>query len=119
MHLRALNIEKNKKHDILKIRNRRGTYMALSVNTANTIGWVGAIFSTICAIPQVFQAVMSQSAEDVSIIMYFLFIIAGIFWVTYGIGLSSFQVIFSSSMQIITGSFIIGFKLKNRWNQED
>lgn len=83
----------------------------LSPDTIAATGWVAAILSMISVIPQVLQAAISRSVEDVSVAMYFLLIATNIFWLTYGIGLNSWQLVTSVTIQLISGIIVAGYKL--------
>ena len=85
---------------------------SLSPNTIAATGWVAAIFSMVSVIPQVLQAFISQSVDDVSLAMYFLLIATNVFWLIYGIGLGSWQLVMSIAIQLISGIIVVGFKIK-------
>jgi len=76
----------------------------------SALGWVASLLSILLFIPQMMQAFVTKSTEDISTLTILAISVADIFWVIYGIGVNSWQLIMSAILQGIIGFVIIGYK---------
>ena len=74
-------------------------------------GWAGTVLSSIELIPQMIQTFVLFSAVGISTLTISMFFFASIAWLIYGIGISSWQIIISSILQLAVASVIVWFKL--------
>ena len=79
----------------------------------NTIGSVAAILTTICWLPQTIKIFKSQDAQSISLSSQLTFGAGVIFWLIYGILLSSKPIIFSNAATLSQVTLIIYLKLKH------
>ena len=78
----------------------------------NTIGSVAAILTTICWLPQTIKIFKSQDAQSISLSSQLTFGAGVIFWLIYGILLSSKPIIFANAATLSQVTLIIYLKLK-------
>ncbi len=79
----------------------------------NTIGSVAAILTTICWLPQTIKIFKSQDAQSISLSSQLTFGAGVIFWLIYGILLSSKPIIFANAATLSQVTLIIYLKLKH------
>lgn len=80
------------------------------IQEINTIGWVGTFFSIIDLLPQVVEAFIVGNVDGVSTITIFAFFFGNFFWITYGVGIDSAQVLVSSVIQLAAACILLWFK---------
>ncbi len=93
-------------------------------NSIDILGFCAGIFTTIAFLPQVLKTWNSKSAEDVSLIMFILFILGVLLWCIYGFEIHSTPVIIANVITFILAAIILVLKLifENSYkdkNQED
>ena len=76
------------------------------------IGYLGGLFIMISFIPQVVQSAKTKSVNDLSIGLIVATIIGTIFWIIYGILISSFPVIIMNSIFEILVIYQLYLKIK-------
>ncbi len=76
------------------------------------IGLIGAILTTIGFLPQMIKVIQTKQTRDISLGMYIIMIIGAVFWLTYGIILSSIPIIFANSISLVFVSIILIMKIK-------
>ena len=79
----------------------------------NTIGSVAAILTTICWLPQTIKIFKYQDAQSISLSSQLTFGAGVIFWLIYGILLSSKPIIFANAATLSQVTLIIYLKLKH------
>lgn len=79
----------------------------------NTIGSVAAILTTICWLPQTIKIFKSQDVQSISLSSQLTFGAGVIFWLIYGILLSSKPIIFANAATLSQVTLIIYLKLKH------
>jgi MtN3 and saliva related transmembrane protein len=79
----------------------------------NTIGSMAAILTTICWLPQTIKIFKSQDAQSISLSSQLTFGAGVIFWLIYGILLSSKPIIFANVATLSQVALIIYLKLKH------
>ena len=80
----------------------------------SVIGWIASFFSVINLIPQVIQAFKTKSVAGMAVLTILAFFIGNIFWITYGIGIKSWQILLSSSVQFIAAGILLWFKYNDK-----
>ena len=76
------------------------------------IGLIGAILTTIGFLPQMIKVIQTKQTRDISLGMYIIMIIGAVFWLTYGIILSSIPIIFANSISFVFVLIILIMKIK-------
>jgi len=77
------------------------------------VGYIAAILSVICFIPQAIKIIVTKDTNALSFWMYFLFLLSVIFWLIYGLMLNSFPIILKNIFVIIFVGIILGLKIKD------
>ncbi len=85
--------------------------MNKGLNTADIIGFIAAILSTIAFIPQVVKTWETKSARDVSFTLLVTFSAGCLSWVIYGILVNSKPVTIANTITLILNITILGMKL--------
>lgn len=89
------------------------------------IAYLAAFFTTIGYLPQAIKTIKTKDTKAISFWMYLLSLIGVIFWLIYGIMISSYPIILKNVMLIILGGIILAIKtlhiirdsedVKNSW----
>ena len=82
-----------------------------NINLVDLLGFAAGIFTTIAFIPQVFKTWNSKSAEDVSLLMFILFILGVILWCVYGWEIHSAPVIIANLITFLLALTIVALKI--------
>ena len=77
----------------------------------NLLGLVAGILTTISLLPQLVKTWRSKSAEDVSLLMFILFIIGVFLWCLYGLEIHSLPVVIANIITFILALSILSLKL--------
>ncbi len=80
------------------------------INT-DLLGFLAGTFTTIAFLPQVLKTWNTKSANDVSLVMFMLFIFGVLLWCIYGWEIHSKPVIIANIITFILASMIIILKL--------
>ena len=70
-------------------------------------GWSSTLLLTICALPQLFKIYRTNSVEDVSIWMWWVYLIGHLFAIVYAILIFQPPLLFKYSVNILISIFII------------
>ncbi len=81
------------------------------INSTEVLGFLAGIFTTIAFLPQVVKTWQSKSAEDVSLVMFILFILGVSLWCLYGWEIHSIPVIIANLITFILSATILALKL--------
>ena len=81
--------------------------------TAEIIGFIAAILSVICFIPQAMRIIKTKDTNAISFWMYFIFLLSVIFWLIYGIMMTSYPIIFKNIFVILLAGTILLLKIKD------
>ena len=76
-------------------------------------GYLAAILSVICFIPQAIRIIATRDTNAISFWMYFLFLLSVISWLIYGLMLDSLPIILKNIFVIIFAGIILGLKIKD------
>jgi MtN3 and saliva related transmembrane protein len=83
----------------------------ISFTYIDIIGIIAGLLIIISFIPQLITIIKNRSSRDISIIMYFLLLVAQILWMVYGILKSDLQIIMTNAITSFLTILIIGFSL--------
>ena len=79
---------------------------------AETIGFIAAVMTTSCYVPQVWHTWKTKEVAAISLLMY-VFLFTGVaFWLIYGLMLGSLPLILSNLFCLSMIGAIIGMKLR-------
>ncbi len=81
-------------------------------SNTTAIGFIAAILTTASFLPQVLKVWRTRSANDVSLVMYLLFLAGVALWLTYGILIESWPVILSNLITLILAGAVLVMKLR-------
>jgi len=74
------------------------------------IGYIAAILSAICFVPQAIRVIQTKDTNAISFWMYLLSLLSVIFWLIYGLMLSSWPIILKNVLVIILSGVILVLK---------
>lgn len=77
-----------------------------------TIGYFAAMCTTIAFIPQAIKVYKTKHTKDISMGMFLLMNAGLIFWLIYGIMISSYPIIWANAVTIIFAFYILIMKFK-------
>jgi len=75
-------------------------------------GFLGGTLISAAMIPQVWRLFKLRSAREISLVFTLLFLLGGIFWLTYGIVQSRPSLIYANIVSLILVSLMLFAKLK-------
>jgi MtN3 and saliva related transmembrane protein len=81
--------------------------------TVEIIGYIAAILSVICFIPQAIRVVQTKDTNAISFWMYFLSLLSVISWLIYGLMLSSLPIILKNVFVILFSGIILIIKSRD------
>lgn len=76
------------------------------------IGLLGGALTTVSFLPQVVRIWKTRSTKDLSLVMYLIFALGLIMWLTYGFMVDQLPVIVANLTTLVLALIIIIFKLK-------
>jgi len=76
------------------------------------IGIIAGMLTTFSFIPQVIKTWKDRSAEDLSLVMFLMFVLGVALWLAYGFILQNFVLIFFNAITFLLASFILYFKIR-------
>lgn len=76
------------------------------------IGMLAAICTTFALLPQMLKVIKTKKVEDISLIMYIIFTIGIILWLTYGLILHDPPIIFANSISLVFSGTILTLKIR-------
>lgn len=77
------------------------------------VGFIAAILSAVCFIPQAIRVIQTKDTNAISFWMYLLSLLSVIFWLIYGLMLSSVPIIMKNIIVIILSGIILFLKTKD------
>ncbi len=82
-----------------------------NLTSTDYLGFFAGVFTTVAFVPQVIKTWQSKSAEDVSLIMFALFILGVGLWCVYGWEIHSSPVIIANIITFILAMTILVLKV--------
>ena len=82
-------------------------------NYTNTIGSIGAVFTTIAFIPQAYHSYKTRDLSGVSLSMYSVFTLGVALWLAYGLLLHNWPLIISNAITLVLSVMILLLKIKH------
>jgi MtN3 and saliva related transmembrane protein len=80
---------------------------------AEIVGYIAAILSAICFIPQAIRVIQTKDTNAISFWMYLLSVLSVICWLIYGLMLSSMPIILKNILVIILSGIILILKTRD------
>ena len=68
---------------------------------SNLIGLLAGTFTTAAFVPQVVKVWKTRSTKDISLVMYVVFTIGVVLWLTYGVVLNALPIIIANSITLL------------------
>ena len=84
------------------------------MSLAEILGLTAGTMTTVSFLPQVIKTWKSQSAKDLSLVMFLLFTSGIALWLVYGILINDLPVIVSNVVTLVLAGTILFFKLRFR-----
>lgn len=78
------------------------------------IGIVAAILVNIAFLPQVIKSWKTKKTEDISLIMYIVYITGVVLWLIYGLVIKNLPIILSDSIGLLLVLSVLYLKIKYR-----
>ncbi len=82
--------------------------------SADLIGYVAAILTTVAFIPQALLTWKNKHAHGVSLGMYVIFTVGIALWLIYGICLQAWPMILANTFTLMLALFILAMKIRYR-----
>lgn len=76
------------------------------------LGYLAAFCTTIAFIPQAVKVYKTKHTKDISLGMFSLLIVGFVFWLCYGLMLSSYPIILANSITLIIAIYILFTKIR-------
>lgn len=76
------------------------------------MGMIAAVFTTLSFIPQALQVIRTKNTEDISLVMYSMFVLGVTLWTIYGFIISDISIILANSITCVLASIILMYKIK-------
>lgn len=76
------------------------------------LGFISGILTTIAFIPQVLKVWVTRKTEDISLLMFIIFITGIIGWLIYGILIVNYPLILANSITLVLAVLIIIGKIR-------
>ena len=83
------------------------------MDMVNWIGTLAGVFTTIAFIPQVAKTWKTQSATDISLLMFLFFSSGVLLWLIYGILLHATPIIVANGITLTLSASILALKVKD------
>ena len=84
------------------------------IDTIEMVGIFAGFCTTLSFVPQISKVVRTKSTKDISLYMYLIYITGLVFWIFYGVLISSFSLMLANTTTLILASSILFLKL--RWD---
>ena len=82
------------------------------MNYVEMIGIIAGMLTTFSFLPQVIKTWKDKSAEDLSLVMFLMFVIGVALWLTYGFILQNIVLIVFNAITFFLAGFILYFKIR-------
>ena len=81
-------------------------------------GIAAGTLTTIAFVPQVIKTWRSQSADDISMMMFLMFTTGVMMWLIYGISINSWPMIVANTITLVLAVSIIAMKLRYEYQKK-
>jgi MtN3 and saliva related transmembrane protein len=76
------------------------------------LGYLAATGTTLAFLPQVLRVWRTRSAEDISLVMYLLFMAGVALWILYGMRIHSLPVVVANATALVLAGAVLVGKLR-------
>ena len=90
----------------------------MDVTSADAIGMVAGLFTTLSFLPQVIKTWRSRSTRDISLAMFLSFCLGVALWLVYGVLTAAWPVIIANLATLALAGIILALKLRDVWNDK-
>ena len=80
--------------------------------SAETIGTLAGLLTTVAFVPQAWRVWKTRSARDLSLPMYAVFTTGVALWLAYGIMIGSAPIIVTNCVTLVLAGFVLAMKLR-------
>lgn len=80
--------------------------------TIEILGLIAAVLTTSAFVPQVYKAWRYKSTKDISLTMYFIFLIGVALWFVYGLYIKSFSMMVANGTTVFLAIAVIIAKIR-------
>lgn len=78
----------------------------------SAIGYLAAVCTTVCFVPQLLRVWRLRSAREISLIMFSVFSLGVFLWLLYGIFIGSLPIILANAVALALSLGILALKLR-------
>lgn len=89
------------------------------MDVVSIIGFLAAMFTTLCNIPQVVKIIRTRKTDDVSALTYAALLTGLIIWTVYGILQNDWPVIIANAVSAAIAATVLTLKLLSKRKLED
>jgi len=82
------------------------------MTTTEWIGSAAAMLTTTAFIPQAWKVWRTRHTADISLVMYALFTLGVVLWLTYGVLLKSWPIIIANCITLLLAGAVLVMKIK-------
>lgn len=82
------------------------------IPSIDIIGYLAGIIVAISLTPQVYKSWKTKSTKDISIAWTMIYLSGVVLWVIYGLGINSYPVIFTVTIEALLALSLVVLKLK-------
>lgn len=82
------------------------------MDNTTILGYIAGALTTLSLVPQVLKMWKTQSARDVSLVMFLIFSVGISLWIAYGFTIRSMPVIIANSVSLMLGFVVLWLKFK-------
>ena len=93
--------------------------MILGLAIPEILGYVAGICTAICFLPQTLQTIKTQNVKGLSMLSYVIYAVGLCSWISYGVYLSSLQMMIFNTLALVFALIIIGEIVYNRYIKKE
>ena len=82
------------------------------MESANALGLVAGVLTTIAFIPQVVKTWKTRYTRDISLGMFLIFSVGTLLWLLYGVRIGALPVVVANAVTLVLALTILIFKVK-------
>jgi len=82
------------------------------MESANALGLVAGVLTTIAFIPQVVKTWKTRYTRDISLGMFLIFSVGTLLWLLYGVRIGALPVVVANAVTLVLALTILIFKIK-------
>jgi MtN3 and saliva related transmembrane protein len=83
----------------------------MHMDYSSIIGHLAAFLTTVSFLPQAIKTIRSRETEQLSLVMYIMFVSGVILWTCYGVAIDSWPIIIGNVVTLLLSGTILVYKL--------